>query len=310
VQLTRMTLTEVRRSSCAPTYTVSKPSPTERDFILDHVGDLDPAAGARASFLTTSGMPAALTAMLAASPAAFEKTAQALAQRLHLRMQARNRVTDCILAIVGVADTGTATKQIAVLKLDMDNKGALGSRNKAGVITSLTLLTDLLPQPGRLAKAMLWPDPRGGAGAYLRDKSTGEPAAYFPEAFDLTLGTTPAKAETALVEVARAVPDPAARRAALAAVDGFSGTVSGALRHLARLDVPVPRARDLPEDLADPDVPVRASRALRRKVRIQADWLTVDVPVDREPDVSVVDNNDGTWTVSATVEVRPERTLV
>lgn len=307
LRLIHMTLTEVSRTACSSTNTVARPASTETQFILDHIAGLDPATGARAAFWATSGMPAALTGMLTQSAGDFEGSAQALAQRLHRTMRSRSRTTASILAVVALARGIAGTDQIGVLKLDMDNRGAQARRNAQGVVTSLELLTHLLPQPGKLSKAMLWPDARGGDGAYLRDRTTGEPAAYFPEAYDLSVGVTPDRAERALVEVVRGVEDPALRRAALATVDSHAGTVETALEALAAAAVPVPEP--LPPDLADAGVPVRASRALRRRVTLQAEWLTVTVPVEREQDVLVERNGDGTYTVSATVGTEPERTV-
>ena len=167
-------------------------------------------------------------------------------------------------------------------------------------------MTQLLPQPGKLSKAVLWPDPAGGPGAYVRDATSNEPAAYFPAAYDLAVGTT-VKAEIALVELVRAEPVAAVRTAALAALHGHAGTVGTALQTLRQANIAVPAA--LPPDLADAGTPVRAARALRRQVTFQADWLTVTVPIQHEDDVDVVDNHDGTWTVSATVGARPTRTV-
>jgi hypothetical protein len=307
MRLTAITLTEVRRTACAATATVAAPNAAETTFLLEHIAALTPEKGNRAAFLLTSGMPTTLTALLNASAADFEVTSQALAQRLYLRMRARSRTTDCILAITATAPGQGPSNTISILKLDMDSSGAEGARNAAGLVTNLRLLTQLLPQPGRLAKAMVWPDPRGGAGAYVRDVFHGEPAAYFPEAYDLTIGTTMNAAELALVDVVRADPDPARRSAALAALDAYEGTVEGALDALREVEVPVPD--ELPDELIDAAVPVRATRALRRRVRLQADWLTVTVPIDHEDDVDVTDNEDGTWTVSATVGARPARSV-
>jgi hypothetical protein len=56
---------------------------------------------------------------------------------------------------------------------------------------------------------------------------------------------------------------------------------------LREVEVPVPD--ELPAELGDAAVPVRASRVMRRKVRLHADWLTATVPIDHEHDVDVTD---------------------
>lgn len=307
MRLTRLTLTEVSRTVCAATSTVAAPDPSETQFVLDHIAKLTPERGNRAAFAAGSAVPADLAAMLAARGPSFETASQNLAQTLHARMASTSRATPCILAVAAVARGTGAADTIAVLKLDMDQSGADVGRDASGRVTRLRLMTQLLPQPGKLSKAVLWPDPAGGQGAYVRDATSNEPAAYFPAAYDLAVGTTVDKAESALVELVRAEPVAAVRSAALAALHGHAGTVGTALQTLRRANITVPAV--LPPDLADPGTPVRAARVLRRQVILQADWLTVTVPIQHEDDVDVVDNHDGTWTVTATVGARPARTV-
>ncbi len=137
MRLTRLTLTEVSRTVCAATSTVTTPDPSETQFVLDHIAKLTPERGNRAAFAAASTVPADLTAMLAARTAAFETASQALAQTLHARMAATSRATPCILAVAAVAPGPGAPDTIAVLKLDMDQSGADVGRDASGRVTRL-----------------------------------------------------------------------------------------------------------------------------------------------------------------------------
>ncbi|MDQ2883355.1 MAG: hypothetical protein M3Y48_19870 [Actinomycetota bacterium] len=284
------------------------PSVAETEFLVGHIEKLDIATGARTKFVQYSTMLDVLADMLTEpAPSTLVETGNDLAQRLHRTMKATTRATPCILATIVLSQGVSPADRIAILKLDMDVQGAR-ARRQGDVIVSLELLKDLLPQPGRLAKAILWPDPRGGSGAYLQDRNTGEPASYFPNAYDLVLGATPAKAEAALVDVVRAGTSTAARGPALHELDQYKGTVAGALDHLRSLDVIVPPT--LPDPLADAEMPVRSQRALRRKVRFDAGWAHLEVPVEHESDVTITPHSDGRWTISVTVTSEPVSRLV
>lgn len=155
----------------------------ESDFLVRHVEkvrELDEASP-RGVFTKSSYVPSLLLDLLTCSELQFEQHSKTLQDRLAKLMRTSTNAKDCVFAVVHTQSVG-AQDQITILKLDAVVEAA-ETGTLQGKVT-LKVLEKLIPEPGKLQKALSWPDPRATSDAILIDANFTH-AEYFSSAFDI-----------------------------------------------------------------------------------------------------------------------------
>ncbi|HEX4445037.1 MAG TPA: nucleoid-associated protein [Galbitalea sp.] len=205
--------------------------PKESDFLVRHVEkvrELDEASP-RGVFTTSSYVPDLLRALLTCSDLQFEQHSKTLQDRLAKLMGTSTNAKDCVFAVVHTEQSGVQD-QITILKLDAVVEAA-ETGTLQGKVT-LKVLEKLIPEPGKLQKALSWPDPRATSDAILIDANFTQ-AEYFSSAFDIGASPRSPDAEKALHKALVASVNPASLGAALADAAVLEGPADAVLASLA-----------------------------------------------------------------------------
>lgn len=282
--------------------------PAESDFLARHVDRVRGGGeGARSVFMHSSPMAALLAGLRTASDTAFVTGAESLQLRLSRTMGQATNPTDCVFAVIhGQASPGAAPQDgyVTVLKLDAVVEAARMSI-QAGTV-SLHVLKELLPEPGKLQKALSWPDPRPISEVVVIDKNS-QSAKYFENAFDVLVSPRPADAEGELQAViARHVPQ-ADLGAVLTEAGRLQGPMDEVLETLAQtrpeLAGPAADAAAAPR----PSGIIRPNKLAARPVTWTADGVELRVPPELAGNVDVIQEGDG-FRLSVYVTTRPDMT--
>lgn len=203
----------------------------ESDFLARHVEkvrQLDEASP-RGVFAASSYLPTLLSDSLLCSDLQFEQHAKTLQDRLAKLMGSSTNAKDCVFALLQTSQAGQSD-QLTILKLDAVVEAAETS-TLLGKVT-LKVLQKLIPEPGKLQKALSWPDPRSTSDAILIDANFTH-AEYFSSAFDVGASPRSPDAERALHKTIVTGVKPVSLSAALADAAKLEGPADAVLTQLA-----------------------------------------------------------------------------
>jgi hypothetical protein len=274
----------------------------ERDYFARHVDKIreTKAASPRSRIEAGSTAVVELAALRdAADEAAFAAAAAVLQARLAATM-AGTRAADCVFAAVRVTENGSS--HVSLVKLDAVVEAARWERLLNGGVT-LTVLKELLPQPGQLQKGLSWPDPRINSDVLVVDRNS-DIAEYFERAFDVLVSVRSPQAEAHLATVLhRTVPAPELAPV-LAAAAELEGPVDEVLTTLASdFEVLAAAAREETTD-PRPSGVVRRGQVAGKPLRYRADGIEIIVPPEQLAKVGIVEGADG-WVTTITTVSRP-----
>jgi len=280
--------------------------PDEADFLARHVQKVRTLtdASARAIFSQGSRIPLLLDELRTAADTEFETTAKTLQDALAATMRGSTNASDCVFATVLTSVAGGPGEEVTLLKLDAVVEAARMEFLSTGRVT-LKVLKELLPEPGRLQKALSWPDPRAVSDAIAIDTNVTS-ARYFENAFNLQVSPKSTQAESELTKVivehvpATRIPD------AFSAASALTGPMDEVLGELSEHGFPE-LAQSAQETSADPRPTglVRLNKIAARNIVWRADGAEVRVPPHMAANVTVEpDDNDG-WRIILKTRTRP-----
>jgi hypothetical protein len=275
----------------------------EADFLGRHVKKVRENDRARSAFVAEAVVPGLLAGLLPASEAQFVASASALQAMLATAMGNSTNASDCVTAFVHARDHPDGSDHITVLKLDANVEAA--RRDVQGDVVSLTVLSELLPTPRDLQKALSWPDPRANSDVLMVDTNAAN-AQYFETAFQVRVSPRSREAEEKLQQaIVASVPGPDLSRAL-----GDASQLDGpADRVLASLTARYPSLAPAAQQAAAADRPagiVRRNKIAARPVVWRADGVELRVPAQRASDVSISPEGDG-FVLSIRVNSEPQQ---
>lgn len=286
---------------------VALPGTAEQDFLARHVEKVrEDAQAGRSRFAPTAAAPGLLAGLRGAPDPAFVAGAGTLQQMLATAMAASTTPSDCVTAVIEAKDQpADQHSHITVLKLDA-NVEAARRDIQAGKV-NLKVLSDLLPSPGDLQKALSWPDPRPTSDALVIDMNA-DTAQYFTKAYEVEVSLRSKQAEAALqAAIVDLVPQSDLSRALAdaAALDGPSDQVIAAL---VQAHPSLGPAAQQAGATTRPAGIIRRGRAAARPVVWKADGVELRVPAGRASDVQVVQVG-AEYELRVRVRTRPVRSL-
>jgi hypothetical protein len=276
----------------------------ESDFLVRHVEKVRrlTETSVRGLFSPDSGMPGILKSLATAEDTVFETTAKNLQDSLADAMRPVPNARDCVFAVVVTVDP-QADSHVTLLKLDAVVEAARMELLKTGGV-SLKVLKELLPEPGRVQKALSWPDGRTVSDAITIDTNATS-ARYFEDAFDMRVSPKSTEAETALaktlVERIPAENLPAAFTAA-AVIEGPLDDVLEALTEAG-----FPELAEVALDVAGEERPagiIRPNKLAAKSVVWRADGVELRVPAELASYVNIEPEGDG-WRLTLRTRTRP-----
>jgi hypothetical protein len=304
VHIVRVALGAVanRGASVVPPALVTLAGPAEADFLGRHVMKVRSNGQARSTFVPGAAVPGLLAGLAAAADAQYAAGADALQQMLARAMGQSTNASDCVTAVVHAQDTQGASDHITVLKLDANVEAA--RRDILQGVVSLTVLSDLLPTPRDLQKALSWPDPRPDSDALMIDANAAN-AQYFENAYQVQVSPKSAEAEAELqAAIVAGVPQRDLARA-LQDASRLDGRADVVLTALAQQHPSLGPAAQQAAAAARPAGIVRRNKIAARPVVWRADGVELKVPADRAGDVEVTPDGNG-YVLSVRVDSRPQ----
>lgn len=274
----------------------------EKDFLGRHVARVRENDQARALFDANATVPALLAQMGVASDKQFVAHAAALQRLLAAAMGKVSSASDCVTALVHARDQSSGSDHFTLLKLDSNVEAA--RRDIAQGVVSLTVLSDLLPTPRDLQKALSWPDPRPNSDALMVDTNAMN-AQYFENAYEIKVSPKSAEAETALRATIAAKVPPQQLARALQDAAQLEGPLDQVLTALAQQYGTLAGAAQQASTTARPSGMVRRNKIAVKPVVWRADGVVLSVPAERASDVRVTPDGQG-FILSIRVDSRPE----
>lgn len=264
--------------------------PVEQDFLGRHIDKVRSKNQARSFFDAGSTVPALLAGLLAGDDLRFVADAYALQKLLTSTMSRSSNASDCVTALVQAQDQPGQPNHITMLKLDANVEAA--RRDIFNGAISLTVLSDLLPTPRDLQKALSWPDPRPDSDVLMVDTNAAN-AQYFENAYDVRVSPKSAEAEGGVrAAIIENVPQNQLSQALqeASALDGPADkvlkTLSGKYPSLA------PSAQSIGAANRPAGV-VRLNKISAQPVVWRADGVELRVPAHRAADVTVTPDGNG-----------------
>ncbi|MEP7018276.1 MAG: hypothetical protein ABI899_09690 [Actinomycetota bacterium] len=278
----------------------------EADFLGRHVQKVRALTDAspRSMFSQGSRTASLLDELRTAADADFEIKAKTLQDALAATMQGSTNASDCVFAVVLTGARGGSRDEVTLLKLDAVVEAARMDFLSTGRVT-LTVLKELLPEPGRLQKALSWPDPRTVSDAITLDTNVTA-ARYFENAFNLHVSPKSTQAES---ELTRVIVEriPAARiPAAFSAAAALAGPLDEVLDELSAQGYPelAQPARDVAAN-ARPAGLVRLNKVAAMNIVWRADGAEVRVPPHMAANVTVEENEGDGWRIILKTRTKP-----
>jgi hypothetical protein len=276
---------------------------TESDFLARHVGKVRTLteASARAIFRGSSYVATLLPTLLTSTDAEFTAAAQSLQDRLAKTMKATTSAADCVFALVTTGDS--APEHVTILKLDAVVEAARTSIEKGQV--SLTVLKDLIPDPGRLQKALSWPDTRASSDVVMIDTNVTH-AQYFENAFDVLISPRSQEAEETLQsEVIARVPI-ADLPQALEDAGKLDGPLDDVLEKLAKTYPTLSEVAVRTHTDPKPSGIIRPNKVAALPITFEADGAKLVVPPGMIGSVTIEkDPNGNGWRLIITSRTEP-----
>lgn len=311
---TRMTFFRVARNSGAPTPVLRPGVEDVSAFLVAHVESLLARAADGSTANASFALPddaALLGSLRDGDDAAFLAAAGTIGMRLVEEMSKVGRAAPGLLLCTTVVDGEQGTARAAVLKLEVvSEQGAVLKVLDDGEET-LAAVTDVLDQPGRLQKGLVFEDDRPSSEAVLGDLSGSVEARYFLQALRVTLESRPTHTASALVQaVAKHAGENVARQVvdALPTVpEATTAEVVAGLRE-AVLDLDGEAAAAVTEELVAADRPVvRVDTQAGVRGKVKAGPLTITGPAEHIGRVTWQQDPSGGWTVTLHSDEEPRR---
>jgi hypothetical protein len=250
-------------------------------------------------------MPSLLDSFRTLDDAQFEATAKILQDALVASMATSTNASDCVFAVVHTIDQDGDPGYVTLLKLDAVVEAARMSL-KTGKVT-LQVLKELLPEPGKLQKAVSWPDTRAVSDAIVVDKNISH-AKYFQAAFEVEVSPRSLEAEA---DLTRTIIErvPADRRGdALSMAVNLAGPLDDVLSKLSKYGYP--ELEEPAREAAERDQPsgiVRTNRVAAKPLIWRADGIEVRVPPTMMSHVVVEpDPEQQGWQIVVRTQTQPE----
>ncbi len=282
--------------------------PAEADYLARHVlkvrGTTD--ASARSVFAEAAGTPMLLGSLLGEQDddELFESTSKTLQDALADGMKTSTNAKDCVFAVVRACDEPGDEGHVTLLKLDAVVEAAKMKLLKGHGVT-FEVLKELLPEPGKLQKALSWPDPRSTSEVIMLDTNVTS-AQYFENAYQVRVSPKSTEAEGELADIIHAHVPLENLPAAVAAVADLDGPMDAVLSTLAEeypeLEAPASAAAASPR----PAGMIRPNKVAARPLIWRADGVEVKVPPELAGRVTVTRLNDG-WRISVDTVTEPRR---
>ena len=287
---------------------------SERDFLARHVEKVRTAigAGARSVFQQSAHTPHVLdTLRTASSDGHFAATAKTLQDLLAGTMRTTTNAKDCVFAAVRAYDGSQHKREgethVTILKLDAVVEAA---RMKILATEGVTfeVLKDLLPEPGKLQKALSWPDPRSTSDVVMLD-TNATVAQYFELAYQVRVSPRSVDAEEELARIigqridSPRVPEVVAKAAEL------EGPLDAVLEELGNDYPELAEAAARSRADSRPAGIVRRNKVAARPIEWEAAGMQLRVSPDVAATVDTHPTPSGTWilTVETTDRPRPKR---
>lgn len=286
------------------------------DFLVAHVESLQERASggstANASFSKAGGdgleSSDLLEAIRCGDDDAFLAASGALDRRLLAAMKhVGNAALGLLLCATVVDEASSSSTRAVVLKLEVVSEQGAVLRDLDGVET-LAAVKDVLDQPGKLQKGVVFPDSRPGSQAVVGDLS-GDEAQYFLRAVGIVLEMHAKDTAKALVSaVARQAGSTVAQKSASILRSITAGTTAEVVRAL-RERVPELDGRAAAAVVAiletgkRPVVRVDTAASVRAKIKIGS--LTLSGPAEEIARVSWDEDASGRWTTTVPSETEP-----
>lgn len=273
--------------------------PAEMDYLARHIAKVreTTSSGGRSLFTRNANTPALLETLRTTTfDPHFSATAETLQDSLARTMRTSTNAKDCVFAAVRAAATPDAEPHVTLLKLDAIVEAAR-MRRLANRGVSFQVLKDLLPEPGKLQKAISWPDPRPASDVIMLDTNFAA-AQYFEIAYQVQVSPKSVEAEEQLLRILSSRLPPAALPRAVDDAAAMSGPLDDVLRDLAE---DYPQLADAVSQASTDSRPagiVRPNKIAARNILWKAEGLEVRVSPHLAPRVKKDRTPQGMWTLT------------
>jgi hypothetical protein len=280
--------------------------PDEADFLSGHVEKARRivSSSARGVFSAGATTPGLLERLVTtADDAEYEAVSKTLQDALASAMKG-STAKDCVFAVVRAHDEVPDSKpHVTLLKLDAVVDAARMELVKGHV--TFEVLHELLPEPGRLQKALSWPDPRATSQVIMHDTNFSH-AQYFERACQADVSKKSTETEAQLAEAIydavplESVPDAIERAADL------SGTLDEVLTTLSE---DFPQLADPAAEVATAERPpgiVRPNKVRTQRLVWRADGVELRVPPELAGSV-FTERRGNVWRLSVDTPSEPVR---
>jgi len=279
--------------------------PDESDFLVRHIEEVRDVkdASARGVFTPLSNTPVVLEKLRIGSDGDFETAANELQEALTRSMRTATNAQDCVFAALRAGSNAEHNEHVTLLKLDAVIEAAQITISSGRV--SLQVLKRLRPEPGKLQKALSWPDPRPVSEVIMIDRNVAS-AQYFENAYQVKVSSRSIEAENELVlTLGRSL---SGEQLGQAMVD--AGKLHGPLDQvLGSLAKTYPQLRESAQAVARQTRPagvIRPNKVAARPLVWRADGAELKIPPELAGNVEIRRTGNG-W--SFTVRTRTEPRL-
>lgn len=279
-----------RGANQIPPNIVTLAGTAEQDFLARHVTKVRDNNQARSFFAGGSAVPGLLARLSTDNGPDFVAGAGDLQRMLASTMRLSTNASDCVTALVHAQDTQGGPNHLTMLKLDANVEAA--RRDIVRGVVNLTVLSNLLPTPRDLQKALSWPDPRADSDVLMVDTNAAN-AQYFENAYQVHVSPKSGEAEAEVqAAIVANVPQSDLARA-LQEASQLEGPADSVLRTLAQRHPSLSSAAQQSATAARPAGIVRRNKVAARPVVWRADGVELRVPADRATDVTVAHAGNG-----------------
>lgn len=275
----------------------------ESDFLVGHVKKVreQRANRSRSTFTDDSAVPLLLKRLLNASDKEFNEISASLQEKLAAAMRGSTNAKDCVFAVVVTGMNGTS-EHVTLLKLDAIVEAAQTSITEGRI--SLHVLKKLVPEPGKLQKALSWPDEIQSSDVIMIDTNASQ-AKYFENSYDVRVSPKSSAAESELESfLADHLPEEKVGPALSDAFD-MSGPMDKVVVAMARK---YPELEESARGLVGSSRPAGIIRKNKIGTRLvwYADGAELRVPRDQQDKVSVSEDRNGDgWVLEFRSRTRP-----
>jgi hypothetical protein len=268
----------------------------EVDYLARHILKVREtvSSGGRSVFVHAANTPNLLDTLRSTlSDPHFAATAKTLQDSLAYAMRTSTNAKDCVFAAVRAADAANSEPHVTLLKLDAVVEAAQ-MKQLANHGVSFHVLRKLLPEPGKLQKALPWPDIRASSDVIMLDTNFAA-AQYFEIAYQVRVSAKSVDAEEQLIRTLSARLPPSELPQAVQAAAKLSGPLDDVLSTLAA-DYPALSGAAAEATIdARPAGIVRPNKISARQIVWKADGVEVRVSPGLAASVSKQQTPQGTW---------------